>query len=194
MWLAPTIYFLTHEVTGHHYPIPTIFATSLLLSLGAVALERSGTGVSPVNFPQRHRWARWPALVLALLPVVGSLWLIQTPIVLSNEETTAHVFRVPPELTDQRAWIWSDELSGSFWYYAQKPAHKVIFSNPDTRALVYKFVNDRQEPQYFIDDGPDMTKMKEEMINLGAQFERRGIVDGQTYYLVRWPAEGPIKN
>src|SRR6185312_15013653 len=43
MWAIPTTYFLTHEVTGHHYPIATIFLTSLTLGLGSLWLEAHRT-------------------------------------------------------------------------------------------------------------------------------------------------------
>lgn len=189
MWAIPTAYFLTHEVTGHHYPLATIFLTSLMSGLGVLWLEthqlKRTTELSP------GKWLCVAGSILAILPgafVFFEAWSTYEP---ASAERPPHVFRLPDELADEKAWIWSSELSGSLWYYARKPAHKINFSSPDTRVVVYRFVQDRAELQFIIEDGPDMQRMKDEMVRLGATLELRGVVDGHPYFLIHWPPGGP---
>ena len=55
--------------------------------------------------------------------------------------------------TDQHAfWVFADLLTGPLWYYAGKPAYKITFTDAKTRALAYRFVFDRGEPQYVVND------------------------------------------
>jgi hypothetical protein len=196
MWAIPTAYFLTHEVTGHHYPLATIFLTSLMLGLGILWLEahqKKNTTHQDIRNPGTRRWLCVAGSILALSPgffACFEAWSTYEP---ANAERAPHVFSLPGELADEKAWIWSSELSGSFWYYARKPAHKINFSSPEARAMVYQFVQDRAEPQFIVGDGPDMQRMGDEMVQLGATLERRGEVDGYPYFLIHWPPDGPSK-
>ena len=38
---------------------------------------------------------------------------------------------LPSELVDDKAWIWADLLTGSLWYYANKPAFKIQFTDEE---------------------------------------------------------------
>ena len=53
---------------------------------------------------------------------------------------------LPAEMSDARAWGWADRLTGTRWYYADKPAFKIGFSDTETRALVDGFVCARGAP------------------------------------------------
>lgn len=189
MWAIPTAYFLTHEVTGHHYPLATVFLTSLMLGLGILWLETQQLKRTSVR--SSGKWLCVAGTILAILPgvfVFFEAWSTYEP---ASAERPPHVFRLPDELADEKAWVWSSELSGSLWYYARKPAHKINFSSPETRVVVFRFVQDRAEPQFIIEDGPDMQRMKAEMVRLGATLELRGVVDGHPYFLIHWPAPRP---
>ena len=94
---------------------------------------------------------------------------------------------LPSELVDDKAWIWADLLTGSLWYYANKPAFKIQFTDAETRAKIWKFVYDRGERQYLIQDSEQMKQYIAEIERLGGKLELRGQVDGQPYYLVTWP-------
>jgi len=191
MWLIPTVYFLTHEVTGHHYPIPQTFGAVLLLALAAIRLEGNNRAE---NSNPRSRALQLISLTLALMPGLISLALSWSNYVPPTVERRPHQFALPSELADEHAWVWADLLSGSLWYYARKPAHKINFTSPDTRAMVFDFVRGRGEPQYIIRDGPDMERMQEEMVQSGARLEQRGEVDGYPFFLIHWPANGPARN
>jgi hypothetical protein len=192
MWGFPMVYFLTHQVTGHYYALPSLFGTVLLLAVSAFSLEsyqptEGRTGV------RAHRLLQWAGLILALAPglmVIQRAWSNYIP---PTAEAVSRRFTLPAELADDRAWVWADIVTGPLWYYARKPSHKINFTNPEMRMLVYKFVIGRGEPQYIIEDGTDMQRMKDEMVKFGAKLERRGEVDGYPYFLIHWPPEGPRK-
>jgi hypothetical protein len=78
-------------------------------------------------------------------------------------------------------------LTGSLWYYANKPAFKIQFTDEHTRAMMFKFVADRGDRQYLIQDSEQMKVYMAEIEKLGGKLELRGKVDGQLYYLVTWP-------
>jgi hypothetical protein len=183
-------YFLTHPATVHYYPWPAIFGAVLLLSLGAFALER-------YSFAAIHDggWLRRALLIFALalslapgLFVIGRVWSHYIP---PSQERLPKQFSLPAELAEESAWVWACELSGTLWYYARKPAHKLTSTNPATRALVYKFVIARGEPQYLVSDDASMQAVAEEIVQLGGTLERRGEVDGYPYFLIHWPANKP---
>jgi hypothetical protein len=145
LWGLPTIYFLTHRITTPYYAIPATFGTALLLALGALTIEccsspatsrpRSTVGIGLCGV----------ALVLALFPGVAALkrsWFPTTRYAAPLERPARH-FVLPTELSSEQAWVWADLLTGTLWYYANKPAFKVGFADPKTRALAYRFVYER---------------------------------------------------
>ena len=67
-------------------------------------------------------------------------------------ERPAWHFMLPAELSEERAWIWADLLTGTLWYYANKPTFKIGFTDAKTRALAYRCVFERGEPQCIIRD------------------------------------------
>jgi hypothetical protein len=103
-------------------------------------------------------------------------------------ETPPKHFSLPGELADESAWVWACGLSGTFWYYAHKPAHKLTSTNVETRGLVFKFVQSRGEPQYVVNDDPSMQTVLDEIVQLGGTLEHRGEVDRYPYYLIHWPS------
>jgi hypothetical protein len=82
-------------------------------------------------------------------------------------------------------------LSGTLWYYAKKPAFKIMFTDPETRALVYRFVFERREPQYIIRDSPETQRLMNEISHMGGQLEPRGKVGAYPYFAISWPQDGP---
>jgi hypothetical protein len=104
-----------------------------------------------------------------------------------EQARTHQPIQLPSELVDDKAWIWADLLTGSLWYYADKPAFKIQFTDEETRAKIWKFVYDRGERQYLIQDSEQMKQYIAEIERLGGKLELRGKVDGQLYYLVTWP-------
>jgi hypothetical protein len=87
--------------------------------------------------------------------------------------------------------VWADLLTGTLWYYHQKPAFKIQFSDPRTRALLFKHVFDRGDRQYLVQDSERMQTYINEIAQLGGSLELRGKIEGQPYFLVHWPATGP---
>ena len=191
MWILPTAYFLTHRVTGHYYPVPALFGTVLLLALGAFGLEpHQSAGEDRRN---SRRLFRMIGLLLALTPgliVIERVWSHYEP---ATAESAARQVMLPAELVDERAWVWAFDLSGAFWYYARKPAHKINFAGPDARLLLYEFVSQRGEPQYIVNDNSDMQRMQDEIVQLGGALEPRGKINGYPYFLIHWPPNGPGK-
>jgi hypothetical protein len=191
LWLAPISYFLTHAVTGPHYMIPSVFATLTLIGFGALVLE--ATNHRMAGFDPR-KVLSLAALVLILWPGVATLERVWSNRVVSpapEEATTRGPILLPSELVDDKAWVWADLLTGSLWYYASKPAFKIQFTDEETRALIFRFVHERGERQYLIQDSEQMKTYINEIEQLGGKLELRGKVEGQPYFLVVWPSGGP---
>lgn len=192
MWVIPICYFLSHRITGAHYMISSIFATLTLIGFGALAIELTST-VKP-RFETRRVFAS-VALVLILWPGVVTLQRVWSDryLVPAPEHARTHApILLPAELVDDKAWIWADLLTGSLWYYASKPAFKIQFTDEEMRARIWKFVYDRGERQYLIQDSEQMKQYIAEIERLGGKLELRGKVDGQLYYLVTWPNGVPL--
>jgi hypothetical protein len=187
LWLIPICYFLTHRITGAHYMISSIFATLTLLGFGAFAIETTTT-VRPCFQPRRI--LSWLALVLILWPGLATLhrvWSERATGPAPEHSITHAPILLPSELVDEKAWIWADLLTGSLWYYANKPAFKIQFTDEETRAKIFKFVWERGDRQYLIQDSEQMKTYIAEIERLGGRVEFRGKVDGQPYFLVVWP-------
>lgn len=190
-WLITLCYFLAHRIAAPHYTLSSIFATLTLLGFGAFAIEITST-VAPRFEPRRI--ITWVALALILWPGAATLkraWA-QRDFAPAPERAITHApILLPSELVDERAWVWADLLTGSLWYYANKPAFKIQFTDEETRAKIFKFVWERGEPQYLIQDSEQMKVYIAEIEKLGGKLEMRGKVDGQPYFLVVWPSDGP---
>jgi hypothetical protein len=187
LWVIPICYFLTHRITGAHYMVSSIFATLTLIGFGSLALELTSKVV--LRFEPR-RVLSWVALVLILWPVYGTLTRVweQRDLAPAPKTSTTHApILLPSELVDEKAWIWADLLTGSLWYYANKPAFKIQFTDEETRAQIFKFVWERGDRQYLIQDSEQMKVYIAEIEKLGGRLEIRGKVDGQPYFLVVWP-------
>jgi hypothetical protein len=190
MWLLPTIFFLTHWVVGPHYAIPATFGALVLIGFGSLAIEATSGPV--VRQGRNALW--WLALVFLLAPGLAALkhaWSEQSPNPAPDQPIAHAQIVLPAELADERAWIWADFLTGTLWYYANKPAYKIQFTNPETRAMIFRFVFERGESQYLIRDSESMQTYMDEISRLGGRLEQKGKVDGQPYFLVAWPTEGP---
>jgi hypothetical protein len=193
LWAVPTVYFLTHRVVTSYYTIPVTFATVLLLALGALTIESRGPVAAWHGRPAQRGGLRRLALALALLPGLVALippWLAYARGVAPVERPLRHV-ALPTELTAEQAWVWADLLSGTFWYYGNKPAFKIGFSVPEVRAMAFRFVFEREDPQYLVRDSATMQDIMQEISRLGGTLEPRGEVDGYPYFLIHWPRGGP---
>jgi len=192
LWFIPLCYFLTHFVVGIHYMISSIFATVTLLGFGALAIEATSEDVQRF-YPRKV--ASWVALMLILWPgltMFYRLWSDRALTPAPRAATHAPIL-LPSELMDDKAWIWADLLTGSLWYYSSKPAFKIQFTDEETRAKIFKWVFERGERQYLIQDSEQMKVYIKEIEQLGGKLEMRGKVDGQPYFLVVWPSGGPQK-
>ena len=186
-WLITLCYFLLHRINAAHYMVSSLFATVTLLGLGAFAVEITSP-VAPRFEPRRI--LSWVALALILWPGAATLKRVWSDRYLGPAPERARTHEpilLPSELVDDKAWIWADLLTGSLWYYANKPAFKIQFTDEQTRAKIWKFVYDRGERQYLIQDSEQMKQYIAEIERLGGKLELRGKVDGQLYYLVTWP-------
>jgi hypothetical protein len=194
LWGLPTVYFLTHHIAISYYSIPGTFGAVLLVALGALTIECCS---SPAAF--RSRSARGTglcclALALALLPGLATMkraLQAYTHSTVPIERPVRHV-ALPTELAAEQAWVWADLLSGTFWYYGNKPAFKIGFSVPEIRAVAFRFVFEREEPQYLVRDSSTMQEIMQEISGLGGKLEPRGEVAGHPYFLIHWPRGGPV--
>lgn len=189
IWVISICYFLTHRITAPHYMVPSIFATVALLGFGAFALD---LGTEKQFAPRRVM--SWVALLLILAPGVAVLsraWPIRSKLPGHAQAFTHPPILLPAELVDDKAWIWADLLTGPLWYYANKPAFKIQFTDEQTRALIFRYVFERGERQYLLQDSEQMKQYVAEIERLGGRLEPRGKIDGQPYFLIVWPNGGP---
>ena len=193
-WGASTAYFLTHRITTEYYLIPAIFGAVTLLMVGAFMIDSfAGQPDSGRVVVRKGQLRRLALLLLALAPGIVALtspWS-SGPWTRFPPEAPIRTLLVPAELTDKRTWIFADMLTGTLWYYAERPAFKITFATPATRALTYRFISTRREPQYVIRDSPEMQPVLDEIMRMGGIPEERGKIDGYPYYLIHWPEGGP---
>ncbi len=185
MLAVSNVYFLTHEARVHYYTWPALFGAVLLLALGAFAMENAGNQATRQTGSLRSA-LMVIGLMLSLAPgiiAMGRVWSHYEP---PSGETPPKQFSIPEELANESAWVWACQISGTFWYYANKPTHKLTSTNADTRKLVFRFVQGRLEPQFIVNDDPSMQAVLDEIVQLGGTLEHRGEVDGYPYYLIHW--------
>ena len=60
--------------------------------------------------------------------------------------------------------------------------------------MIFKFVFDRGDQQYLIQDSPHMQQFMDEIVQLGGTLEPGGQIDGSPYFLIQWPAGGPSQS
>lgn len=190
MWLLPTAYFLTHSIRAQYYLAPSLCGTVLLLAFGLFVGELRRVPDKAVASPA-HKILRVVLILLALSPGLVVWQQVWTQRTAAMTEKAPRELVVPEDLRDERAWIWSDELAGSFWYYARRPAYKIAFTSAEVRARLLRFVYLRGEPQYLVLDGISMNGILDEVRALGGQLQPRGTVGGFTYYQINWPRGGP---
>lgn len=189
LWFLSIVYFLTHRITAPHYMIPAIFATITVLGLGALTLDVN----SDSRFDTRQI-VSWVALLLILTPgvaVVTRAWPVRHKLPGHARAFTHQPILLPAELVDDKAWIWADLLTGSLWYYANKPAFKIQFTDAETRAMIFRYIFERGEKQYLLQDSEQMKQYIAEVEQHGGKLEPRGTIDGQPYFLIVWPNGGP---
>lgn len=195
VWALPTAFFLSQQLIGLHYMMAQNFAALTLAAAGVLAIETTNQKQKVGERTSKRTALAYLAIILAASPGVVCLSRAGNASLAATTSSTgpvkhAQVF-LPPDLADERAWVWADLLTGTLWYYTNKPAFRVRFSNPETRALVYRFVYDRGEPQYIVRDSDFVDEAMSEITKLGGTCELRGKVDGQPYFLIRWPEGGP---
>lgn len=195
LWAVPTAFFLTHMVPVVYYPVPAVFGTALFISFAAFTIDTAAPGADSHASSAWLRSLRWGFVFFALLPGLATVErVLSINVVAPNQtEETYPDLNIPPELADRRAWVWSEALSGTLWYYANKPAFKNGWTDAQTRAAAYRLAFERQEPQYIIRDRADIESLLKEISNVGGVLEQRGVLDGYPYYLIEWPEAGPPK-
>jgi hypothetical protein len=193
LWGFPTAYFLTHPHSAPYYSTPATFGAVTLLALGAFTIESFAVDTTRRGGCGKHSVRCWIALAVALLPGIATVGhaVSSYPRTLSPLQVQARRLVLPAELSEGQAWVWADLLSGTLWYYARKPAFKISFSDAGTRALVYRFVFERNERQYIIRDTPGMQPLMDEISHMGGVLEPRGTVGAYPYFAIRWPEGGP---
>ncbi|MGH9900402.1 MAG: hypothetical protein ACRD68_01030, partial [Pyrinomonadaceae bacterium] len=126
LWAIPTGFFLTQKLTGLHYAMSQTFAALALVGFGALAIENtSGRGEEGRESNSRLAVSAL-ALCLALVPGVAAFrraWSARAASPAPAQEARQPLI-LPAELSDERAWVWADLLTGTLWYYANKPAFR----------------------------------------------------------------------
>jgi hypothetical protein len=197
LWGIPMAYFLTHPVAIPYYLVPSTFGSVVLLALGVLTIEWFAPRTDSGERSTKVISLRLIALILSLAPgivVLSGGWPPSVPSVVRADTLKSRIHKVtlPRRLTDDRAWVWANYLTGTFWYYGNKPAFDIYYSDAQTRASIYGFVFRRAEPQYVVEDSPWMEPIIDEIYQMGGILESiPGGVDGSPYFLIHWPTGGP---
>lgn len=192
IWALPTVFFLSHSVHGLHYQMPGIFGAVLLVGFGALAIEGVARRRPDIQVAHRGPWVL--GLLLMIICAAGSLmhaWRDRTPTPAPSQPVTHKEMPLPAELSSRQAWVWADVLTGTLWYYHQKPAFKIQFSDAPTREKLFRFVFERGDSQFLIADSERMEPFMDEIRKLGGTLEPKGKINGADYFLIQWPATGP---
>jgi hypothetical protein len=190
IWLISIWFFLTHAVTGAHYMIPAVLATATLVGFGAFGIECTSR-TARINLRQVLSWV---ALVLILLPGFGIFIRVWPTRSQADEPVRANTHTpilLPAELMDDKVWIWADLLTGTLWYYDNKPAFKFKSTDEEVRTMMFRYIFERGDRQYVIQDSEEIKQYMDEITRLGGKLEVRGKVNGQPYFLIVWPESGP---
>ncbi len=181
-WVIPTLYFLTHSVKTSYYMVPVLLSTALFLSFLALEIEKNS---KLSHYRCRSRLGFGGFFILALLPgylTMDHVWRMKNNWPDHNENQTQNQFIVPSELLSDRAWVWSDMTSGTIGYYSNKTSFKLPFSTREMRKQIFKFVTDRNELQYIVDDSESMKAILNEVRALGGVTHDRGKIGQYHYY------------
>jgi len=90
---------------------------------------------------------------------------------------------IPPELLDEHAWIWGDDTTGTFWYFAKKNAMKPAFADDEILTWSVKWIQKQPESRQFIVMDPSrMDHALEVVKKAGYKLVLRGQVFGRQYF------------
>jgi hypothetical protein len=175
VWGVPTLYFLTHQVQVGYYQVPSIWATALILATGALESESK---LKSLRFRGDYLFFGLGS-VLAVLPGILAIKAVQNFWLAQNDWrgyqiSKLPVLQLPEEVQKVPGWIWADQLSGTIRYYENQAAFKLPFSEPKLRKAIYQNLVLTGDPQYFIEDSPSMTLLKEEAEGWGIQMTQIG--------------------
>jgi hypothetical protein len=186
-WGVPAVYLLTHSVTTHYYAIPSMFATLWLLALGLLRLEATACAKRIAPGRTLRRVLAFGAIAILIGQAAQLHWTAPTD---APSETTPP--SMPAEFRHGKPWIWADSTSGTILYYADLPTFKISFGDRDTRQRVHAIAFATGERQFLVIDCPSMETEAAEIQRMGATLELRGEIATFPYYLIHWPANGPV--
>jgi len=173
-------FFLTHTVEIHYYLMPGMLQTCLLMAILFVSMEtqwqktegESGTwGIALNAFAAICVAAGITALALTHTAVKETA---RDAFTLKDAPTTT--LPVPDPMLGENAWIWADNYSGSIVYYTGHAAFKLPFSSPETRQMMYRWIQTKGYSQYMVVDSDDMKKIADETRAAGWQLSPAGTV------------------
>lgn len=141
-YVVSLVYFSTHAVRVPYYMAPSCFC---VLVLGILVFAEKKEARHRVS--SAHVW-RVAAVVLLLGACVHFELRHFRPEIIKPE--------APADLTAPRSIVWADLTSGTFLYYNQKYAAKLVTDIPCVQDRMIQAVSDAGRPQYFIDDSPSM--------------------------------------
>ena len=167
-FLLCAAFFLTHVVKEGYYLTPSMLTVALTTALLFVSLEIEWRTLAPEV--SRRAAISWTVITLAISGAALTVWLHSNQIsdaIYDAPPDQAVQISLPPELQNEHAWLWADDLSGSIRLYTGHPAFKIYACNPTTRKMVFDWVKARGEPQYVVEDSETMRHIADEARNTG---------------------------
>jgi hypothetical protein len=176
----PLIYFLTHDIYWSYYMHPTWMA---LVWIWAALMRWESSSNLKVS--------RLAQILTVVFCVAGAGVLAQTlfrgtkirDVIRSTEISEA----VQGLLKDDKAWILSDILSGSFWYYHKKPSLRAGFASEAAQDAFVQWTQMRQDRVYWVNDSDSQMSSMKRLEDKGYIFESIGFAFGAPVYRVTAP-------
>ncbi|MEO5667316.1 MAG: hypothetical protein ABIR96_04580 [Bdellovibrionota bacterium] len=170
---VPLGYFLTHAIHWSYYMHPTWLSAVWVLALAASIdlpkfSKRFATGIVVLG----------SVVILTALPL--GKWTSH-----ESHRTSSISESLIPTLHDDRAWIWSDFSSGSFWYYWKKPSQKMNFASPELQIWTEAWIRSRGDTLYIVEDSDSMKRARQRLEEQGISFEEAGKALGYPVYRAR---------
>ena len=160
-------FFVTHTIRIPYYLLPVcIFA---LVALYSDFLPRSQPNPLGVTM---SRIGLIAGSIAALAIVLGALY-----------RSHKIELKVPSQVLDSEAVLWSDLTSGTVYYYTGKYSAKIAYASDCVQNNIIVALSKRGVTQYFVQDSPLMTSVIDRL-KLGANLEADGEIIADRNYAV----------
>ncbi len=162
------IFFVTHTIRISYYLLPVCIFALFMLYFEIVA------PMQPV--PERLTTKRVVLLVSSVVVLSIALGAVY--------RSHKIELKIPSQVLDSEAVLWSDLTSGTMYYYAGKYSAKIAYASDCVQDNMIAALAKRGVTQYFVQDSPVMASLIARLKS-GAHFEDSGEIIADRAYSVQ---------